>query len=560
MRIAVVDNTRFRSMQEKYEALATCNRSGISCAYMEGDQLRIDEAACAGPLATICAKAAPHAIKVVKLPEQLDKQPVHRYGKNGFSLFDLPTPVPGKVLGIVGVNGIGKTTALRLIAGDMKANLGMQEKATYEELSQHFKGKELQLFFSKMAKGSIISSLKPQHVDLIPRHFAGTARELLENVDDQGNLRGYAESLGMGRILDNEISTLSGGELQRLAILAASLKKADLYIFDEPSSYLDIKQRLIVSRFIRSLVDDKTSIVVVEHDLVVLDYMSDDVCVMFGVPGAYGSVSSRKPVRKGINQFIDGYLKEENIRFRDHHIRFGQKQPFISPDKDVFSWQDMLIRKESFAFSTPGGSIGSEVLGIIGENGTGKTTFAIALSGSTGVSYKPQFIEPAEEIVASSLSDADPRLLEDLGMIPLMDRKLSGLSGGELQRVAIVRAMSKDAGLYILDEPSAYLDVEQRIIAARVIRDHIAQKEVPCMVIDHDLVFIDYVSDRLLVFSQTLEGGTASGLLGMEEGMNKLLSELGITIRRDEDSERPRINKPESVKDREQRSRGRYYY
>ena len=111
-----------------------------------------------------------------------------------------------------------------------------------------------------------LNCYKPQQVDLIPKVSKGKVRDLLSKVDEKGKLEAIAKELEIDKILDSNIKNISGGELQRVAIAACVLKKANLYIFDEPSSYLDIKQRINVSRFIGKLADEKTAVIVVEHD------------------------------------------------------------------------------------------------------------------------------------------------------------------------------------------------------------------------------------------------------------------------------------------------------
>jgi ATP-binding cassette, sub-family E, member 1 len=151
--------------------------------------------------------------------------------------------------------------------------------------------------------------------------------------------------------------------------------------------------------------------------------------------------------------------------------------------------------------------------------------------------------------------------VKPLGLTPLLTKKLNELSGGELQRVAIARALSQKADLVLLDEPSAYLDVEQRLIVSKIIRGIAEMKALSVLVVDHDLVFLDYLSNRLLVFDgKPAVHGTANGPFSMEEGMNRLLKDVGITLRRELESGRPRINKPGSQKDSEQKRSGKYYY
>ena len=143
----------------------------------------------------------------------------------------------------------------------------------------------------------------------------------------------------------------------------------------------------------------------------------------------------------------------------------------------------------------------------------------------------------------------------------LLTKKLNELSGGELQRVMIAKTLSQDAKLYLLDEPSAYLDIEQRLVTSKLIRDFMEQSGKACLIVDHDLLLIDYLSDQLMIFlGQPAIKGRVTGPFEMEKGMNLFLQGLDITLRRDADSNRPRINKPESQKDREQKSGGKLYY
>lgn len=93
-------------------------------------------------------------------------------------------------------------------------------------------------------------------------------------------------------------------------------------MFDEPSSYLDVKQRLKAARMIRSLLQHDNYVIAVEHDLSILDYLSDFICVLYGQPGAYGVVTMPYSVREGINIFLAGFIPTENMRFRDEELTF----------------------------------------------------------------------------------------------------------------------------------------------------------------------------------------------------------------------------------------------
>jgi len=579
-RIAVVDNEKLKDKQKNLyiQSLCPVNRSGVECIIVEKDGfLRIDENTCIG--CGICPKAAPDAIKIVNLPEILDKKPIHRYGENKFALFSLPTPIFGKVVGILGVNGIGKSSAISILGGLLKPNFGeLGKDASYDEVIDFFKGTEMQKFFENMKKGSVKASYKPQHVELIPKKAKGKVEDLLKKVDENGKLNQIAKELEIENILENKINEISGGELQRVAIAATVLKKANLYIFDEPTSFLDIKQRINASKFIRSLSDENTSVMVVEHDLIIFDYMSDLAHIMYGSEDVYGSVSGLKPVKNAINVYLSGYLKEENIRFRDKKVKFEARKSFSQKKgEELVSWNNISKKLGNFALNAESGIVNKgEVIGVLGENGIGKTTFVKILadvikkdggelSSNVQVSYKPQYLEASDELVVVALNDAIKRytnqIINPLNLKQLYEKKLNELSGGELQKVSIAYCLSKDADLFLLDEPSAYLDVEQRLIISKVIRDFMELQNKSALVVDHDLLFLDYLSDKLMVFDGVpARNGIVKGPFEMEEGMNMFLKKLGITLRRDKESLMPRVNKLDSRLDREQKEKGRYYY
>ncbi|MEM2127748.1 MAG: ATP-binding cassette domain-containing protein, partial [Candidatus Bathyarchaeia archaeon] len=152
-------------------------------------------------------------------------------------------------------------------------------------------------------------------------------------------------------------------------------------------------------------------------------------------------------------------------------------------------------------------------------------------------------------------------VIEPLNLKRLLERGVEDLSGGELQRVAIARCLSTQADIYLLDEPSAYLDVEERLSMARAIRRITKMNGSTAIVVEHDIVAQDFIADRLMVFTgQSGLRGLGGRPQGLEEGMNTFLKEMGVTFRRDQDTKRPRVNKEGSKLDREQKREGRYYY
>jgi ATP-binding cassette subfamily E protein 1 len=188
------------------------------------------------------------------------------------------------------------------------------------------------------------------------------------------------------------------------------------------------------------------------------------------------------------------------------------------------------------------------------------------------VSYKPQKISPKSEMSVRSMlhkkireSYMHPQFVTDvmkpMQIDPLMDQEVKNLSGGELQRVAITLCLGQAADIYLIDEPSAYLDSEQRIIAAKTIKRFIMHAKKTAFIVEHDFIMATYLADRVVVYEGIPSVDcVAHAPQKLLTGMNLFLKNLCITFRRDPTNYRPRINKLESVKDCEQKSAGTYFY
>jgi ATP-binding cassette subfamily E protein 1 len=586
MRIAVIDQDKCQPRTCTLECIKYCPgvRIGDETIVMSEETGKpiISEELCTG--CGICPKKCPYgAISIVGLADELSTDLVHQYGTNAFRLYRLPHPAKEAVTGLVGQNGIGKTTIVRILAGEIVPNLGDCEgEADRDAVLDFFRGTHLFDYFRDLYNGDIRAVHKPQYVDSLPKVIKGTVGGLLEKADETGKVDEWAEKLELSEFLKRDIRDISGGELQRLAMAAALLRDGDFYIFDEPSSYLDVGQRLKVARTIRDLAE-RHRVLVVEHDLIVMDYLADYVTMMYGRKGAYGIVSQPRTTRVGINAYLGGYLKGENIRFRTEPVTFEVRPPSQGWDEHpLMSFSSMRKSLGGFSLEVEGGEINkSEVIGVLGPNATGKTTFAKMLAGvmapdkgaidaTVKVSYKPQYIKPeASETVLMLLNrvkEVDPQffhmeVLRPLELEDIFAQDIQSLSGGELQRVAIAACLARDAQIYLLDEPSAYLDVEQRLNTAKMLRRYIEKREVTGIVVDHDILFTDYLSDRLMVFSGTPGvRGRSTQPMGKKDGMNTFLKTMGVTFRRDPETGRPRANKPGSQKDRDQKERGEYYY
>lgn len=579
VRIAIIDRERCTRDKCGYQCQKVCPgvRMGEETVSVDSEGFPvISEILCTG--CGICPKKCPaDCITIINLLSETGA-PIYQYGENAFRLYGMPLPQKG-VTGLIGRNGIGKTTAMQLLAGHLQPNFAeFEKKHEHEEILARL-SPELQNYFRQLGEKKLKVSLKPQNIYKIPDYFRGTAKELLKKSDERGAFDDAVGRFALGGVLGKRVSVLSGGELQRLAIAVAYCKDADLYYFDEPAAYLDIKQRLSAAAALKSLSGSK-SVMVIEHDLAVFDYLSDYVHVLYGAENAYGVVSGVKAARSGINEYLDGFLSDENTRFRDHSITFSVASAGEAGGKSVkFSYPALEKRFDLFSFSSEAGSVKEgEVIGILGENAIGKSLFIRMLAGAEKpdncealsggkVSYKPQYIKPEEGVEVRELfiGRVDAAAFESakrkLSLSSLMEKKLTELSGGELQRVACALALCQEADIYLFDEPSAFLDIEQRLEFAGLLQSLIAGSRKCAFVIDHDLVLLDAVSSRLMMFSGTpSKEGRASAPSGKREGMNAFLKAAGITLRRDRESGRPRINKPGSALDREQKEAGEHYY
>ncbi|MHA2345002.1 MAG: ATP-binding cassette domain-containing protein, partial [Candidatus Hodarchaeales archaeon] len=302
-------------------------------------------------------------------------------------LFRLPIIKTGKVNGFIGQNGIGKSTALKVLSGDIIPNFGHFDKEpNWESVYDFYKGTELQNFFGHLIENEIKCIRKPQYIEGIPKQVKGSVKEILSRFDERKVLQDLKTELSLDKIWNRDIAVLSGGELQKVAVAVAMVREADIYLFDEPSSFLDIYERLRVGKVIRSLINENKTVIFVEHDLAVLDYVSDYVTMFYGNPSMYGICSQPYSEKEGINVFLDGYIPSENMRFRNYSITIKKSSARIGKlDSEILlSYEDLSksFDGSSFSLDVRGGEIHqNEIIGILGPNGIGKTTFIKMLAG-----------------------------------------------------------------------------------------------------------------------------------------------------------------------------------
>ncbi|EEC67005.1 hypothetical protein OsI_33716 [Oryza sativa Indica Group] len=546
-RVAVVDEDRCKPNKCGQECRRSCPvvKIGKHCIEIgpRSKSALISEELCIG--CGICVKKCPFgAITIINLPKELDKDTTHRFGQNSFKLHRLPVPIPGQVLGLVGINGIGKSTALNILAGQIKPNLGRyDDPPDWHEILAYFHGSELQNYFKRMVE----ENLKPQ-VEIMHKNrnsFQVSVGQLLDRKDEKGMKDQLCNGLQLNEVIDRKVAKLSGGELQRVGIAAAALQSADVYMFDEPSSYLDVKQRLNAARVIKSLL--RTN-------------------------------SFKKFTIICLPNFVFSYVIVIADAQEDAEIKTYQRYKYPTMSKTIGNFKLTVMEGE---FTD------SQIVVMLGENGTGKTTFIKMLAGVEKpdtvdgidievpefcVSYKPQKLASTyqgtvRQFLHEKIRDSytHPQFVSDvmkpLKMQQLMDQEVQHLSCGQLQRVALCICLGKPADIYLIDEPSASLDSEQRLVASKVIKRFIMHAKKTAFIVEHDFIMATYLADRVIVYEgQPAVDCTANAPQSLLSGMNKFLSHLEITFRRDPTNFRPRINKLDSAKDREQKSAGSYYY
>jgi ATP-binding cassette subfamily E protein 1 len=602
--IAIIQQDKCKPTKCNLECKKYCpvNRVGKMCISVEktDKSASISESLCIGSKGcNICTKKCPFdAIMIVNLPSKLDNERTHRYDNNGFILHRFIIPKPNKITGIIGQNGIGKSTILNIISNKLKPNFGIIEDEIeinkIKDIEDYglnkkfssFKNAEIKKFMKSINENKITISYKIQHIDNLLNDYGNkTINEYLEDDNNE-----FMEILEINKLNKEQLlKSLSGGELQRLIIAKhCNQKKADVYIFDEPTNYLDIKQRLLLAKAIHKLKSDDKYIFIVDHDISIMDFICDNVHLLYGTPSVYGIVSQVHNLREGINQYLNGYMVSENMRIRKDSIDFKLRNPYEYISNRVFSNYPKMTKKyPSIEINNEAGSYAkSEIIVLLGENGTGKTTFLNLLAGLTEpdecqddgkvnsqmISFKKQrlisdtkYDITVETLLIKLLGDMyynanfKDEVLNELNIQSIKDNKINNLSGGELQRVHIAICLGNPAEIYLIDEPSAFLDIEQRLIISKMIRRYIYNHNKTAFIVEHDMMMASYLADKIIVFKKENNITNITSPLTPENGLNIFLKELDITMRKDDETGRPRINSYQSTKDIEQKKNNKYY-
>lgn len=595
VRIAIIDGDKCRPKKCARECKISCpvNQIGKICIEIE-EIAKINESMCIS--CGLCVRKCPFgAIKMVNLPSQLQNNLVYSYGENMFRLYKLPSPKQGKIIGLIGSNGIGKSTIMNILSSTIIPNFDADGKElTKENVLKKIRGSELQKYLKLLYDDKLIVNTKPQDIMTLVNKIKNKSIkvvDILTKFSSSSNYDKVITQLDLDKLFDNQILKLSGGQLQTLVCAVNLLKPGNVYIFDEPTNYLDIEYRIKVANLIKDLCKSDTYIFVVDHDLSILDFVTDYVHIMFGEPGAYGVVSTLYSTLEGINIYFEGYIPADNIRFRAEPYKLNETQQIIedqgySSKYGNIEYDDAEIQYDHFNLKINKNVISdaTNMIIILGKNGTGKTTYLKHLKDTLGynISYKSQINSmnysnakiTVKDLLYDKIRDAMlsvifvSDVINLLGINQIFDKKVKKLSGGESQRLSIVLCLGTPADIYLIDEPSASLDIEQRFNVTKVIKRFMLHNRKIGFIIEHDILIAISLakeqSSKVLVFEEIkCVDGTryceTSPMLDFNIGINKFLKSINATFRTDKTNKRPKLNKFDSVIDREQKQAGAYY-
>lgn len=593
IRLAVIDKDKCKPKKCKKECMKSCpvNRSGKMCIEIE-DVAKVSEDLCIG--CNRCAVVCPfNAIKIVKLPAQLASELVHSYGENLFKLYKLPNPKQGKIIGILGENGIGKSTIMNILSKKIIPNFG-QDTITETDVLKKVRGNEIQKYLKLLYTDQLKIAVKPQNIlGLVHKSGEKKVGDILEPFLTTTKYKQINDSLELDKLKDHTVGTLSGGELQKLACAITLMKEVDVYIFDEPTNYLDVEYRIKVVNLIKDLSQHNNYVFVVDHDLSILDFVADYIHIMFGEPGAYGVVSTLYNTLEAINIYFDGFIPADNMQFRKEPFKLNELFEVSDQNNQngmasIVAYDDQIIKYDHFELKINQNNLTTEtnMIIILGKNGTGKSTYLNFLKNQLGlsISIKPQINDLAEltknpkitvkNLLYEKIKDAflSEMFVSDviklLGINKLYNKKVRKLSGGELQRLSITLCLGTPAQIYLIDEPMSNMDIEQRFNTTKAIKRFLMHYKKIGFVVEHDILMAISMAkeqnSKILVFGEDkMENNvrycSSSPFLDFNTGINLFLKTINTTFRTDYTNNRPKINKLNSTQDKDQKTKNQYY-
>jgi len=486
---------------------------------------------------------------------------------------------PGAKIGVLGLNGAGKSTLLRIMAGIDKDYLG--EARPQPELNVGYLPQEPELDENKDVRGNVLDGIREIH-NLV-EEFNEISMKFAEPMSDdemnallerQGELQGKIDACdgwNLDRTLEiaadalrlppweAEVKNLSGGEKRRVALCRLLLSKPDMLLLDEPTNHLDALSVAWLERFLQEY---PGTVVAITHDRYFLDHAAGWILELdrgHGIPyeGNYSDWLEAKEKRLEVEAKQQASLAKtvkaelewvrqnpkgrqakskarvarfEELSSREFQTRNETLELYIPPGPRLGEkvievnhltkgfGEQMLIN--DLSFSVPRGSI----VGIIGGNGAGKTTFLRMLVGkeqpdsgeiSLGETVDLAYVDQSrdalkgENSVWQEISDGQDNLV--IGNYETASRAyvsrfnfrgsdqqklVKDLSGGERNRVHLAKLLKRGCNVLLLDEPTNDLDVE----TLRAMEEALLAFPGTVIVVSHDRWFLDRIATHILAF------------------------------------------------------------
>lgn len=455
----------------------------------------------------------------------IDLEHVVLNGSEQTILEDLTLTVSsGERIGVVGINGVGKTTLLRIIAGVLTPDSG-----------QIRRGRDLRVSF----------------LEQIPTLPEGTVRDALGS---GWRVEAALDRLGMLDEVDSATSALSGGQLKRVALARAFIEPSDVLVLDEPTNHLDLDA---IRWLEQEILNYRGAVVMVSHDRFLLDQVTNRMVEIdrgktYLHSGGYAKLLEAQAHREAAAATAE-QVRRNLARTELAWLRRGAKARSTKPQARVNAAHELLatrpqaaarsttlqfdtgvprlgtsvIRAHHVNFSYSGGAeivrdvtleLGpGERIGIVGSNGSGKSTLigllaqriepssgTVKIGPTVRLSYLDQgggdFDEEAtvQELVAGP--EGVPGSLDDVSLMKrfwftgaLPFTKAKDLSGGERRRLQLLLALSIRPNVLFLDEPTNDLDLE----TIRLVEEFLGQWPGTLVVVSHDRTFLSRTTDRL---------------------------------------------------------------
>ncbi|HIM95605.1 MAG TPA: ABC transporter ATP-binding protein, partial [Gammaproteobacteria bacterium] len=469
----------------------------------------------------------------------------------------------GEIFALVGESGSGKSLTALSVVDLLAKNLKKNGKITYQDVDlshskniQNFRGSEIAFIFQDptnslnpiMTIGEQVNEVLALHTNLSKKQCKTRVLTLFDQVDLDTSVQMYARYPHQ----------VSGGQKQRVMIACALAGGAKLLIADEPTTALDVTtQKQVLELLLNLRKNQKLSILLITHDLSVVKLMADRVAVMH-----QGSIIESRDKTEFFQNPIEDYSKELLValpkgnrsgKFGDVLIEGNKVKVYFPIKTGLFQRTTDYVRAvDEINFTLQQG----QNLAIVGESGSGKTTLAkaimrqldlhdghISMNNEAIKNYnRKSYASKVQIIFQNVASSFNPRmrisqtlleglqalnsskanttylseLLKEVELEPeLMHRYPHELSGGQLQRLSIARAISVNPEVIICDEPTSALDATVKVQILDLLLRLQREKGVSYIIITHDISIVDYFADNIIVMKQgkALESGTTQDIL-----------------------------------------------